>query len=380
MRNATLFILLLFAATLHAQQQTFRGRVVDAETGEPLPYVEISVSQKLRTLSNRHGIFAVEARTKNMLIFSHVGYEEVEMVPTDNVEVKMWPLKYEPSGMSEAEIENVLKKTKKVFSSRLEGHDKKSRLYYYRFFCCGQDESRLSEAIMKACSANNLRKLEYIRHVFYNDVSDETSGEMPLYLRRTFINNVLQLGPNPLNASVWRNMLVRIPFSFREEVLSSKYHLECDVVKDGDKTLLYRIHLYPHEEVSNRESTMLDADSTIVLPAPTVFFNRGILAGTMYLNNKKQLVSFDGELLDYGIETVTHGWLSATAGVHIDYVHDHKYPEVKVAVGELEYDGIYSRAFVFNITKPDSEAELSRIIPQTEEEKAVITKYLKQKE
>ena len=84
MRRATLFILLFLSAALHAQQ-TFRGRVVDAETGEPLPYVEISVSQKLRTLSNRHGIFAVEARTKNMLIFSHVGYEEVEMVPTDKV-------------------------------------------------------------------------------------------------------------------------------------------------------------------------------------------------------------------------------------------------------------------------------------------------------
>ena len=57
MRNATLFILLLSAA-LHAQQE-FRGRVVDAETGEPLPYASIYVAEGKGTLTNEDGEFTL---------------------------------------------------------------------------------------------------------------------------------------------------------------------------------------------------------------------------------------------------------------------------------------------------------------------------------
>ena len=82
MRRTTLFILLFLSAALHAQQ-TFRGRVVDAETGEPLPYASIYVAEGKGTLTNEDGNFLLRVKPKEELKISYVGYNPVTYTAAD---------------------------------------------------------------------------------------------------------------------------------------------------------------------------------------------------------------------------------------------------------------------------------------------------------
>ena len=64
------FFLPLFA---FCEELTLQGRVVDAETGEPLPYVNIRVGNGIGTLTNIEGSFKLLTEEKYVLSFSFVG-------------------------------------------------------------------------------------------------------------------------------------------------------------------------------------------------------------------------------------------------------------------------------------------------------------------
>ena len=72
-RTFSLLWLMLF--TLYSwAQEVFQSKVVDAETGEPLPYASIHISNGRGTLSNLDGYFSIEAGADDSLRISYIGY------------------------------------------------------------------------------------------------------------------------------------------------------------------------------------------------------------------------------------------------------------------------------------------------------------------
>ena len=72
-----LLIFLLLSFYAHAQQVTVQGKVLEAETGEPLPGVSIIVDKSTRGVSTDiDGTFEIRALPSDKLVFSFIGMEE----------------------------------------------------------------------------------------------------------------------------------------------------------------------------------------------------------------------------------------------------------------------------------------------------------------
>lgn len=78
-----LALLLLFALPGmigNAQPNTITGKIIAAETGEPLPNVSITLKNKSGgTSSGSTGEFSIQAATGDVLVFSHTGYQSQEI-------------------------------------------------------------------------------------------------------------------------------------------------------------------------------------------------------------------------------------------------------------------------------------------------------------
>lgn len=94
-----------------SQKNTLTSKVVDSDTKEPLPYVNIIIKDKRTgTFSDENGAFQIEYLPGDSLIVSHVGYERVTFLIDDIGGVV--ELTAVPTILSEVTV-NPSKKTKK---------------------------------------------------------------------------------------------------------------------------------------------------------------------------------------------------------------------------------------------------------------------------
>lgn len=84
MRHKLLFLFLLVPLWSWAQQEVFRGVVVDSASLGPLPYVSVRVKGTLQgTSTDTQGSFTLVATRKDSLIFSLVGYRSITIALWD---------------------------------------------------------------------------------------------------------------------------------------------------------------------------------------------------------------------------------------------------------------------------------------------------------
>ena len=82
-------ILLLFPLFFLYPQVT--GTVIDAETNKPLSGVNIT-SGDIGTASDKDGRFTLDIQPETEMIFSHIGYETVTLIPNSpEIKIKMTP-------------------------------------------------------------------------------------------------------------------------------------------------------------------------------------------------------------------------------------------------------------------------------------------------
>lgn len=89
-----LFLLVLFPLQLLAQQVELKGKVIDAETGEPLPGVTVLVDKSTRGVTTDiDGTFDIRVETSDKLHFSFIGMDPqtLEVGNKTYLEVKMKP-------------------------------------------------------------------------------------------------------------------------------------------------------------------------------------------------------------------------------------------------------------------------------------------------
>ena len=438
MKHLFFLLALLLCLSLSAQQ-TYRARVVDAETGEALPYVCVHTSSKAETMTNAEGSFSLKIKAKDILIFSLTGYEErrIRVANTDSL-ITMKPLQCMKSDMPTDMIEIILRKVQNRIDRTIRSKDRESAtgLFLYRFTTSDGKSSYLGEAIVRAKNANNLRELEYVKKTFYNEVEEETNGEMPLYLQRSLVNFVLQLGPRPYGVQEWSGLHM-VPFSIKDNAVSMNYNLKCSIMKSAEGEKLYKIEMQPlqpgeiqspvvqsedlvyedfyselvpsgknffvdtlllrhiiHPQTPKRKSKkkfqssepikpeMAQASSnTNVPPPPFKYKDYGTLAGVLYLDKHFRPLTFEGELLDYGVEMVGKTWTPAKCRVRIDYTTKNGKVFVKSAFAMLKYDNIETHAMMYSV--PQSailEDDYSSYVIRTKLEEEMAIKYLESKE
>nr|WP_299345824.1 carboxypeptidase-like regulatory domain-containing protein [Allomuricauda sp.] len=85
--------LLLWPICSFYGQKDYKGKIVDSETGKPIPYVNIGIVNKgIGTVSDEEGLFHLELgpellQSNEVILFSSLGYEPLR-IPTPEVEFK----------------------------------------------------------------------------------------------------------------------------------------------------------------------------------------------------------------------------------------------------------------------------------------------------
>lgn len=117
-----LLFLLGVSNSLIAQEKKVIGRLVDAETKQAIPYVNIGVFQKnVGTVSDENGNFVLGFSDYNMasdsIIFSHIGYHTVKYAPNQLVN-SLGDIPLYPASTLLQEVSIKSKKTLKKFLGR----------------------------------------------------------------------------------------------------------------------------------------------------------------------------------------------------------------------------------------------------------------------
>ena len=260
------FIISLLLCLPLAAQQTYRARVVDAETGEALPCVRVLLSSGARTYTNLEGSFSLGTKG-DILRLTKEAYEtmEVTVADTGTRNIRMQPLAYVQANMTEEEVERMV--YKRAFRMhKAYKKDKAAKPYCYRSLINSQGRIYLSEGIIRALSANNLRQMDYVSRTFYNEVEVETSGEDPLYLQRMYINDVLQLGPMMKDTPNWKWQERPFVIISRTPNIRERYALTCESHQGVDGKTTFRVHMQPRKVPVKRPDK--PGTETILLPAP----------------------------------------------------------------------------------------------------------------
>ena len=125
MKQTFLLLILLFCLPI-AAQQTYRARVVDAETGEALPMARVFVSAENYTVANEDGGFSIQTIPSGILRISYVGYETQEWKATNlPSQIKMRPLTGELGEVRAIPVESIMLKLIKKLNT--ENHRNGSR-------------------------------------------------------------------------------------------------------------------------------------------------------------------------------------------------------------------------------------------------------------
>ncbi len=99
-----IYIFTLLAACLQLDAQQLTGTVVDAETGDPLPYASVIYKgHNLAVISSIDGVFTIDRRNGWKLSFSSVGYQTQD-VPITSQTVSQLNIRLKPDRQQLAEV------------------------------------------------------------------------------------------------------------------------------------------------------------------------------------------------------------------------------------------------------------------------------------
>ena len=367
------FLLTLLLCLPLTAQQTYRARVVDAETGEALPCVRVLLSSGARTYTNLEGSFSLGTKG-DILRLTKEAYEtmEVTVADTGTRNIRMQPLAYVQANMTEEEVERMV--YKRAFRMhKAYKKDKAAKPYCYRSLINSQGRIYLSEGIIRALSANNLRQMDYVSRTFYNEVEEETNGEDPLYLQRMYINDVLQLGPMMEDTPNWKWQERPFVIISRTPNIRERYALTCESHQGVDGKTTFRVHMQPRKVPVKRPPDKPGTE-TILLPAPAYLMAEsypGKIAGTLYLDAKLRPTAFEGDVEQ--LQILTHeGWVPATCSVSIVYSTSGGRTVVEHISGTLKYGNTSSHAMMSRLDKAEvkDEQDWTKLFPRTAQEQA----------
>jgi hypothetical protein len=215
--KAPLLFLLFFSLTLQAQNYTLNGKVIDANSKEALPFVNISIEGTTRgTTSGIDGRFSLDVTPDAVLLFSYVGYESEHLQVGKDPEFLMIALKQTSRVLEAVEIvagENpAFKIIRRAIASRANNDPKNLESFsykgYHKFYATV--EGALDTPSDTTRAATFLRK----NHLFLNESFTERHYVKPNLDKETVLGNRMTGVTDPFFAIVTTSFQ---PFSFYHE-------------------------------------------------------------------------------------------------------------------------------------------------------------------
>ena len=267
-------LMLICSCPLLAQIQ-IKGRVVDAETGEPLPYANVYADDKNGTLTNTDGYFQLLTSEGARVRFTYIGYQQM-VRPAQQAQgtLRMQPLSrdlgqvtvrpYDPA-------ELVREIIRKLDESYKKGRGERG-LYFYRTTFTNGKRNELVEAFMKANSAVNLRKMAITSGVTGSDITDDNAR---LGITYTNVHRVMQVGARTYDSYRWKSCIK--PFD-KVSVFNRYYDAKAISLGQGEEEII-RIEFKEKPGSPDRKG-------------------KGLMVGTAYVRAAdKCLLRFDGNVL-----------------------------------------------------------------------------------
>ncbi len=239
MKHTLLLLLaLLLCLPIMAQQQTYRARVVDAETGESLPYVYIYMTimddfNCNGMVTDAQGYFECSTAPDSVLLFSCVGYEKLSLKARevkDIVRLKPLVTLMNELTVTPTSARSILEKAASELEKDYEQH--KRELSYYKSditligedlwpefhrlnpydsgtIPIGEDSITLEKRGVYFESDCNLRFFYFGGYVFSpNFGSDNYPGDADmLFNYRTHLCKLLRVGPYIKDSKFWNSTI-----------------------------------------------------------------------------------------------------------------------------------------------------------------------------
>ncbi len=291
-------ISLLASCVLSHAQEHIVGRVVDAKTGEPLPFTSIYVNGENSTISNADGEFCVDIERSDSLRFTYVGYKTlwlaggkvgttVPMHADDNTLSEVTVMG------SELIIKNVLGRIKKEYKK----HKKDQCNFFYRQSSyCDERCTTFLESFFSGQSAVQIRNMSLVTGRYVSLASSLTANPLNFY---TFAQVPVYSRFTPLASE----QLVPLFGKY-----AKSYRISSQAVSDGERTV-YQIDFQP------RDSTLWAVKGSLYVDATTF-----------------ELMKFEGEGQREVVRHKVRGLMNMVPldySFVVNYIHDRDFTEVE---------------------------------------------------
>ena len=316
-------LFLMFATVSLYAQQVFRARVVDAETGEAMPFVNVFRTAGRGCVTNMEGDFTIVAKPEDSLHFSFVGYQSCRWKASEMPEVvKMRPASLAVAGVTVLSNDAILARAYQVLAQDFKKHSKETRLFLNRITIKSGECEEMVEDFLTAQSAVNVRNMRVVSGQYWTRM---TSGEQVMSeLRHTNLHNLLMVGPMMRKVALESSVIQPFPTTFSKSFLNYYYTLSSKVLQADGGGLMYVVELRPKVNTS-----------------------RGLVYGKLYIDAKTfRLLRFDGAVRGlmtntYRMDGTTAEGRPATIRIQLHYTHQRGFTEVEKASAQIRSNQLY---------------------------------------
>ena len=315
----------LLASVSIMAQQLVTGRVVDSQTGEPIPFATVYVSESKGTLTNEEGRFTLETMEGDTISISFMGYKQMR----EKASCLPDPIPLNPISTTLKEITvisplDILNKVSYRLNIEYDSYSRQSSNFLLRQAFVSQQNKEMLEAYFNAYSASNLRNIKILNGKRYRTTENTEKESM---FASSNLQHLFDFAPRAYSAPFWNRTPLPLGQSF---LFNYDIHVEEFQNEDGDS--IYAIEFqdkYPRD-------------------------HRPIMTGTLYVNSQYQILHFEGRLKNMALDTEKDFWAQANATeprVRIAYTHRRGFTEVEYVACTLEAAGMRCRSIAYNLGK-----------------------------
>ena len=283
------------------------ARIIDAKTGERLPFASIYISGQNSTISNAEGEFAIDADSADVLRISYVGYKTVHLRAVDVGQEVL--LSTEGEMLGEVVVlgtDYIIQKALEVQKKEYKKHKRAKSNFFYRQVGYSDRQCRSFLESFFACkSAFQLMDMSFITGRFVAVAS----------MRTVSPTNFFTFAQIPIFSNSWNisnnEQLVPLHVGYDEE-----YETDVEIISDGERRL-YVVYFIPRdpERWAIECRLYIDAETFQVLKYQGVG-NREFVS---------HMVGNKGRVLPANLSFV------------INYQHDHGFTEVRSVNFRVSY-------------------------------------------
>lgn len=234
-----IIVALFFPVHLFAQKR-FVVQVVDATTGEKLPFAQVYKGNIHLTMTNLDGMFTMEASPSDSLLITCFGYKPIGLVAKELGDiVKMEMMTTLMREVTIHPIEYWLKKASKKLSGEYRRFRNRKARYFYRERIKRDTLKSLVEAFVDANSAVNLR------HIIMR-----TGRQMGAHWGTSELWLNAQVGVMTKGVKYWKEKELISPLSpgAGEAFYKKYYDITYELLNDGNGGKIYQLYFQKKKE------------------------------------------------------------------------------------------------------------------------------------